>query len=111
MPLTVVYIDDEPDLCEIFQESYSGPEVKIHTFSDPQKALKEVPGLHPDLVFVDFRLPNITGDKIAAQLALKVPFFLITGDLQVKADFAFTKILQKPVKISEIEAILSSFQK
>jgi FixJ family two-component response regulator len=111
MSIKVVYIDDEIDLCEIFSETFESPEINVVTFSDPQKALKEVPALKPDVIFVDFRLPNITGDKIAKQLNLSKPVYLITGDLQVAVDFEFKKILQKPVKSLEIQSILDSLKK
>ena len=32
MPFNVVYIDDEPDICQMFEDYFSSPDVRIRTY-------------------------------------------------------------------------------
>lgn len=40
MALKVYYIDDEPDLLELFADLFSSKEIEIKTFADPLKAVE-----------------------------------------------------------------------
>ena len=106
MPLEVVYIDDEHDLCEMFSEAFTTPNVHITTFMDPNVALTSIASKAPDLIFIDFRLPNITGDKIALKMDPKIPKVLITGDLQVKVEAIFDQVFYKPVDFDQVAQYL-----
>jgi DNA-binding NtrC family response regulator len=106
MQLNVYYIDDEPYLLEIFSDLFSNDEVKISLFSDPEKLFETVRKNPPDLMFIDNRLPNISGDQIGLCLDQSIPKVLITGDLSVSCLAKFEVIMQKPFKIKEIQAIL-----
>jgi len=109
MQLEVVYIDDEVDLCDMFSEAFTTPHVNITTFVDPNKALLSIAEAPPDLVFIDFRLPNTTGDKIALKIDPAVPKVLITGDLQVKVEAIFERVFYKPVNFDQLEQFLEDF--
>lgn len=100
-------MDDEQDLCEIFTELNQFDKVLIRTFVDPELAVAEALREKPDLVFLDYRLPGVTGDKVAEALQLDVPIYLISGDLNVKTSFNFVKIIGKPVNNSEIQKIIT----
>jgi DNA-binding NtrC family response regulator len=108
MPLEVVYIDDELDLCDLFSEAFTSPKVNIATFIDPNVALASIATKAPDVIFIDFRLPNITGDKIALKIDPKIVKVLITGDLQVKVEGIFDRIFYKPVDFEQLEQYLES---
>ena len=54
MPLNIVYLDDEVELCSIFAEIFNTSDVCITTFSDHELAIKHIEKQTPDLVFVDF---------------------------------------------------------
>ncbi len=111
MSLKVFYLDDEPDLAEIFLDYFSAPGVEIFTYTDPQKALAEFAVVKPDLVFLDFRLPGTTGDEIAQKLPLDVPKYLVTGDLSVDTKYQFKGVLNKPVNVMNVQSIIDSFKK
>jgi DNA-binding NtrC family response regulator len=106
MPLEVVYIDDEHDLCEMFSEAFTTPNVHITSFIDPNVALINIASKAPDLIFIDFRLPNITGDKLALKMNPKIPKVLITGDLQVKVEAIFDRVFYKPVDFDQVARYL-----
>lgn len=106
MPLEVIYIDDEPDLCDMFSEAFTSSHVNITTFIDPNEAISYIAVKSPDLVFIDFRLPNITGDKIALKIDPNIPKVLITGDLQVNVEDIFDRIFYKPVDFLQLAQYL-----
>ncbi len=106
MQLEVVYIDDEIDLCEMFSEAFSSPKIHITTYMDPNQAIAGIAANAPDLIFIDFRLPNITGDKIALKMDPKIQKVLITGDLQVKVEASFDRVFYKPVDFEQLQTYL-----
>lgn len=102
MSFSVVYVDDEPDLTELFIDLFSSEYMDIKVFTDPLKAKIYLSSNRPDLVFLDFRLPGTTGDKLASELNLQMPVALVTGDMEVKTDFKFSKIFKKPYDINQM---------
>lgn len=110
MPLKIIYVDDELDLLDIFVDEFSRPGFEILTFSDPKMAIDEIKSNPPDLLFLDYQLPGTTGEKIALEIDPLIPKVLITGNLSIKTQVNFLRVLQKPISFSEIESILASFQ-
>lgn len=104
----VVYLDDEPDLCEIFQDMFGSDSIEVVAFSDPQKALAEVNRQEPDLVFLDYRLPGTTGEKVAMQMSQSVRKYLITGEINPQLSYKFEDVLKKPIEIEVIKKILEA---
>lgn len=102
MTFKIVYLDDEPDLVDVFIDFFSSSNVEIKGFSVPEEAKKYLQEHPVDLVFFDYRMPGITGDQLALDLNLSVPFVLITGDIEVKTKFPFKMIFRKPYEIQKI---------
>jgi CheY-like chemotaxis protein len=109
MSLKVYYLDDEPALLEIFSDTFSSEEIQITTFSDPKEAIAAIKSSPPDLLFLDFRLPNTTGVAIAQQLDPNIPKALISGDLSLKPEVPFDAVFEKPIKISEVLSFIEGF--
>lgn len=107
MSLKIYYLDDEPDLLEMFVDLFSAPDRDIITFSDPKTAIETIQKSPPDILFIDFRLPNITGDQIALMLDPKIPKVLITGDMQVKCVYRFDAIFDKPYREAQVEEMIT----
>ena len=106
MILNVVYIDDEPELLEIFVDSFGSDEIKIKTFSIPSEGIEEILRSPPDLVILDYRLPNTNGDEIALTLGPTIPKVLISGELSPELKAPFLKVLTKPIKFEFIQSFL-----
>ena len=102
MKLRVMYIDDEEELCENFVDCFSTEDVSIITFSQPPEAIEAAKISPPDLIFIDFRLPSISGDEVAQLMDPTIPKCLITGDIYVKTTYAFQKIFTKPYNQDDI---------
>ena len=111
MPLRIFYLDDERELVDIFVELFSGPDREIVVFTDPSKAIQAAQEDAPDIFFIDYRLPNLTGDQVAQRLDPRLPKILVTGEIDVKVTYKFMNILEKPYKVYVIEAILNQFGK
>jgi DNA-binding response OmpR family regulator len=65
----------------------------------------------PDLLILDYRLPNITGDIVAQSVDPNIPKLLITGDLEVIPKAHFLRIFRKPYNITELQDFIKTLQK
>ncbi len=109
--IKIYFIDDEPVLCELFRELFSSDTAQIITFTNPSEAVESAKLKSPDLIFIDFRLPGITGDELAKQLPAGIPKYLVTGDLNAKVTYEFQGVLVKPFKIDIIRGVIDSHLK
>jgi DNA-binding response OmpR family regulator len=110
MPIKIVYVDDEPDLCEMFADLFSSPDILVTTYTNPDLAIEEIRKNPPDLIFLDYRLPKTNGDKIALELANHIPKVLVTGDVAVKTEYPFLKHFGKPYTRAEILKFISEIR-
>lgn len=106
MSVSIVYLDDETDLCEMFEEMFLRTDIQAKAFSEPADFFEYMKAHSPDVIFLDYRLPNTNGDRIAAQLNSSTPKILVTGDLQVKPESPFVKIIKKPYKKQQLIDII-----
>ncbi|MEW6981249.1 response regulator [Colwelliaceae bacterium 6471] len=107
--LLVYLLDDEKVLCDIFAEYFHSNMTTVHTFTDAEQAIcacKEIP---PDIFFIDYRLPNITGDEVAISVSESIPKILMTGDLSVEAKYKFQRVISKPYHFHEIQKVLDDY--
>jgi len=109
----VVYIDDEPALCRIFQRLLTRAGVEVRTFTDPLEGLQYVNANPPKVVLCDQRMPAMSGTALFEALEVDVQFVLISGDPSA-ADTAppgVTSVLPKPVMpealIETVKSLLS----
>lgn len=108
MQLKVIYIDDEPELAELFAEEFSTDQIDIKVFSTLSTIIEDIERISPDLIFIDYRLSGTTGDKIAKKIKKPVPIVLLTGELTVETTFKFEKIFYKPYNFNEINDFLNT---
>jgi DNA-binding response OmpR family regulator len=109
MPLKIYYLDDELELLEIFSDLFSSDDVVVTTFSDPKTAIEAIKASPPDLLFLDYRLPNTTGDQVALQIDPKIPKAIVTGDLSVTLEAKFDAKYAKPFSIKEVKAFINLY--
>lgn len=107
MSFQIVYIDDEPDICEIFSDLFQSSTLDVHVFTDPELAIERLKSHSADIVFIDYRLPQTTGDQVARRISKDIPKALITGELSVQPDYEFDRIFSKPLDVDEIEKFIS----
>ncbi len=109
MPFKVALLDDDPAICEVFRDNFEAPDIEIWTQIDPVIFLAEVEAFNPDLIFLDFRLPHTSGDRVAGQLDPRIPRAMITGDMEVHPQNHFLRIFYKPYRVPEVEDFIRSF--
>ena len=110
MPFRIFYLDDEPELLELFVDTFSEAGLEISVFSEIASALEAIKKQPPDLLFLDYRLSGTTGDDLALGLDPSIPKVLITGDHQVKTKAEFLTVFPKPYRPEAIETLIRSLR-
>lgn len=107
--LKVLHLDDEIDICEIFTDLFSSDTVQIKSVTNVDEALREVKENPPDVIFLDYRLPGITGEEVARKMNTQIPTCLISGDMTLKTTYPFAAKFKKPWRTEDIQAFLDTF--
>ena len=101
---TVLFVDDEPDLLEIY-EVLCGSEYEVFTAESGTEAIDRF-GDHIDIAFFDRRMPEMTGDEAIRTLreqGYQTPIGIISAvdaDNDVGVDHA--AYLTKPVERDDV---------
>jgi DNA-binding response OmpR family regulator len=66
--LRVLVIDDEPEICAYLSDFLSAEGFRVHTVSDPLKALPEVKEGRYQIVLLDLRMPGVDGLELLQQI-------------------------------------------
>ena len=66
---TIYYLDDEIFLCELVKECLNSEQLKVTTFTDASEAVAACHRAPPDIILIDYRLTDTTGQQIADTLA------------------------------------------
>lgn len=109
MPFKIYYVDDEPELLEIFTDCFTSPKLSISTFTDPKHAIRAIHQSPPDLLILDYRMPDMTGDQLAQSVDQSIPKVMITGDLEVVPKAEFLKIFRKPYSLVELKELIDGY--
>jgi DNA-binding NtrC family response regulator len=110
MRLKIYYLDDEQEILELFEDTFSLPEREITTFTAPEVAIEVIRKNPPDILFIDYRLPNYSGEEVAKMIDPGFPKVLVTGEMEVKSKYPFFSIIGKPWKKNQIELILNNLK-
>ena len=104
--IKVYYVDDEPELCELFVDFFASSEVIVSTFNDPLEALEEILSNPPDLLFMDYRMPRMNGLELTQKSPAHLKKYLISGEINISVEFIFEAILKKPLDVPLIRKII-----
>ncbi len=99
---TILFVDDEPELVEIYTQFLKNFGYRVMGFTDPLSAkeqFKKTPDVF-DIVITDKKMPDMTGDRLA--IAIKkikpcIPIILCSGFTEVSDKNIFDRVLTKPV--------------
>ncbi len=102
MTLQCVAIDDEPYALDLLRDFISRvPFLQLtSSFSDPLEALHSLPLIHPDLLFLDIQMPEISGLKLAS-LIPRPPFIIFTT--------AFSQYAVEGFNLNAVDYLLKPF--
>ena len=79
---TIYLVDDEPDILELILKEISSAEYKIFSFMTGKGVIQAVNKGQPDLILLDYNLPDMTAKEIINELNFnqsRVPFVIMTG--------------------------------
>lgn len=111
MSIRIIYIDDELGLCQMFEDNFSSDEILVETYTDPMEGIAAVNRNPPDLVLLDYRLPNCLGDRLAEKIPDHIKVALITGDLHIQVSSRIMRTFRKPFDFSEMEKFFSEISR
>lgn len=82
----ILILDDEEDIVEILSIYFAKIGAEIHPFTDATKAQEFLKGNEVDFIVVDFRMPQMSGLDFISSLDKKIPYLVLTGDLDIQAE-------------------------
>ncbi|HKW99537.1 MAG TPA: sigma-54 dependent transcriptional regulator [Bryobacteraceae bacterium] len=106
----IFVIDDEPAMGENVQRMLENRDTAVTTFTNPKQGLAEAKTNPPDLVLLDMKMPEMTGEEVFARLHEVHPevavifltaFGSIEGAVVAMRNGAFD-YLQKPFKRADL---------
>lgn len=114
--ITALIVDDEPNLTQHLERllAASWPELEIlGTAHNGREALAKVETLSPDIVFLDIRMPGLSGLQVAAELPKDIHVVFVTAydEFAVNAfEVAAADYLLKPVTAERLETTIARMQ-
>ena len=119
MQHTILVVDDEPEIREMLRFSLEGANFAVLEAEDCREAENHIVKRTPDLILLDWMLPNISGVKFAKQLkknnlTKEIPIIILTAkaeeDNKIKgletADDYVTKPFSPRELIARIRTVL-----
>jgi response regulator RpfG family c-di-GMP phosphodiesterase len=85
MSLTILYVDDEPELLTIFKLTF-GDDYNIKTFDDPLDAMRMLADYPADIIISDQMMPQMHGTeflRMATRLCPEAFRIMLTGNAAV----------------------------
>jgi len=111
----IVYIDDDQDMLSLIQAVLEqDPDIKVKTFTSPIQALAQIQLAPPDMVILDYQIPEMRGTEVMAkiqQMDLNIPITFFTAQSapeeldKIKA-LGASKVIIKPIDINQLQAQL-----
>jgi DNA-binding response OmpR family regulator len=119
MPLTILVVDDEPDLVELIAYNLSQQGHTVISAGNGVEAIELAKSRQPDLVVLDVMMPELNGIEVARRLrsqteTASLPIIMLTAKtdevheiegLDAGADDYVTKPFSMQVLVARIEAM------
>jgi DNA-binding NtrC family response regulator len=104
---SIVVVDDEQDLVELFSEILKSNGYDVHAFTDPIAALKHVKDTPKmcSLLITDYRMDKLTGCELGIkikELNNNIEVILISAYESIEGNRLGFELLNKPVLIQTL---------
>lgn len=111
-PRRILVVDDEPSVCDAISRLLASEQYEVQMATSGQEALDAFKAAKFDLVILDYEMPMMKGDKVAAAIKAivpKQPIMMITaygealrfaGSFPLQVD----QVVNKPFGIEEFKA-------
>ena len=110
----VLVVDDESSVREVLSDIFADNGFNVKTAVNGQDALKKIDDLHPNVVFMDIRMPEMGGIEaleIINRRGSQIPIILMTAYGSTETTIEAMKLgafdyLMKPLNIKEVMRVL-----
>lgn len=108
----LLIVDDDPSNTELLRAVLARAGfVDVHAVDDPRRALSEVARLRPDLVVLDWHMPDVSGEDVLTALRADgrwhdLPVVVLTADLDARRRslaVGGTDFMTKPIDPVEVD--------
>ena len=120
MKPSILIADDEPNQLELMAYNLKKADFVIHQAENGEEALEKVEGLNPDLVILDWMMPNMSGIEVCRILRSKdetknIPIIILSArsedvDKSLGLDTGADDYISKPFSpielVSRVKALL-----
>lgn len=115
-PSKILLVDDEPEVLETTKWAFEAVGYQVFTAPSGEEAVKLLTDAEPDLLLIDYKLPQMTGVdflRAARDLVPDIPAVMITGlthqteeiekECEELGTYAF---LHKPLRMEQVMQIV-----
>jgi CheY-like chemotaxis protein len=106
-PLSLLIVDDEPDIIELLQAVLEDEGFTVLTASNGAAALYLVQHTTVALVLTDLMMPIVSGLELARRLrgnpaTAKIPLLLMSATVPQRIEDLFAQVIPKPFSIDTV---------
>lgn len=117
--LSVLVIDDEPDVLEVVQDFLSAEGFEVTTLADPTVAVERIRDEVFHLVILDLMMPNVSGLDLLSQIRAvddDIAVIILTGHPSLDSATAsiqheVSAYIHKPFKVTEFREVIARIAK
>ena len=101
---TLLVVDDDDTFRDLLKRRLESRNYIVWDAPDGDVAMELAEEHNPDLVILDYMLPNKTGDRVAKELGNRCPYIFLSGiDTAILAEVDFNGVLMhKPLDFAEL---------
>ena len=111
MPKKILIIDDEKELCHAIVDYLNEAGYYAYEAHTGKEGIEAIERIHPNLVLLDIRMPEMDGVKVMRDLIKKYPnlvVIVLSGHYDPELSkrviqYGACEFLTKPVKIEQLE--------
>lgn len=112
--MPVIFIDDEPDIRQVMQQSLSLDDLSAHCFDSGLAALQEINSEFPGVVLCDYNMPEMNGLEVlqqVRQIDSSIPVIILTGQGDISTavnamQMGAYDFIEKPFNQDELTELL-----
>lgn len=122
--ITILIVDDEPDILEILSYNLANEGYQVETADNGEKAVKMAKKLKPQLIILDVMMPEMDGieaceqirkinsleDTVITFLTARGEDYSMVAGFEAGADDYITKPIKPKVLVSKVKSLLRRFR-